>query len=250
MFFCLKLRCHLLTGLCVALLFCLSGLAADQSKEAAIDQLIHQYAQAVGGEAALQRITSRELHGSHHRGSNAVFYWQAPNKVLRVQGKAREGFDGSNAWAETQRKKIKRLPDSVKDEIETDANPVRYVKLREMYKDLQLGPSETLDGKKVDVIVSPNHIGSTKFYFDSSNHLLVRINEFGVNSAYYKHTVQFSDYREVDGVKLPFQIERTSDEPGAENGALKISKVKQNVEMGANLFTKPNIATVVSGGKR
>ena len=228
----------------------MSGSAADQPKQAAIDQLIHQYVQALGGEAALQRITSRELHGSHHRGSNSVFYWQAPDKVLRVQGKVREGFDGSNSWAETQRKKIKRLPDSVKDEIETNANPIRYVKLREMYKDLQLGPSETIEGTKVDVIVAPNHLGSTKFYFDNGSHLLVRIDEFGVNSAYYKHMVQFSDYKQVDGVKLPFQIERTSDEPGAETGTLKISKVKQNVEVEANLFTKPNLANVVSGGKR
>jgi hypothetical protein len=224
--------------------------AADVPKGKPVDQVIQEYVRAVGGEAAIDRISSRELEAKHGRGSSATLQWQAPNKVLRVQGKVREGFDGSTAWAETKRKRIKRLPDSVKDEIETDANPIRFVHLRQMYTNLEPAAPVTVDGNTMDVVVAPNHIGSTKFFFDSASHLLVRIEELGVNSAYYKHTIEFSDYKEFDGIKLPLEIDRTSEEPGAENGTAHLSKVKQNVEMNAALFTRPNVAAVVGGGKR
>ncbi len=228
----------------------LSGAGAETAKGAPVDIVIRNYVQALGGEAAILRITSRELEATHRRGSSARLQWQAPNKVLRVQGKEREGFDGTTAWAESKRKRIKRLPDSVKDEIETTVNPIRYAHLRDMYTDLQAGAPATLDAKRMDVLVAPNHIGSTKFFFDAASHLLVRIEEFGVSSAYYKHVVEFANYKEIDGLMLPFEIDRDSEEPGAENGTIHLSKVKQNVQLDPSAFTRPNISALVSGGKR
>lgn len=234
----------------LALAVQLPGAGADTAKGASVDVVVRNYVQALGGEAAILRITSRELEASHRRGSTAKLQWQAPNKVLRVQGKEREGFDGTTAWAESKRKKITRLPDSVRDEIETTVNPIRYAHLRDMYTDLQATAPATLDAKRMDVLIAPNHIGSTKFFFDADSHLLVRIEEFGVSSAYYKHVIEFANYKEIDGVMFPFEIDRSSDEPGAENGTIHLSKVKQNVQLDSSVFTRPNISALVSGGKR
>jgi hypothetical protein len=213
------------------------------------DQIIQLYVQALGGQPVLDRISSRQLEVRHGR-EKAAYLWQAPNKVLRVKGHERQGFDGNSAWLETKRKKVQKLPKSVEDEMETDANPVRYARLRQMFAELDSAPRESVDGTKMDIIVSPNHIGSTKFFFDCSTHLLRRIEEFGVNSAYFKHITEFSEYKEFDGIKLPTEINRDSEEPGAENGTARLTNIKQNIEVNASLFSRPDVASSVLGGKR
>lgn len=212
-----------------------------------VDQVIQLYVQALGGRGALDRISSRQLQAKGHE--KATYIWQAPNKVLRMRGPVREGFDGSAAWLETKRKRVQKLPHSVEEEMETDANPVRYARLRGMFTDLNSAPRESVDGTLMDVIVASNHIGSTKLFFDASTHLLSRIEEFGLTSAYFKHVIEFSDYKEFDGIRIPTVIDRESDEPGAEKGVTRLSNIKQNVEVDARLFERPNIAATVLGGK-
>jgi hypothetical protein len=215
-----------------------------------VDQVIQLYVQALGGQAALDRISSRQLEIKGHVRQKTIYLWQAPDRVLRIKGPERQGFDGGSAWLETKHKKVQKLSRAVQEEMETDANPIRYAHLRQMFTELTSAPREVLDGVPMDVIVSPNHIGSTKFFFDSSTHLLRRIEEFGVTSAYFKHVTEFSDYKEFDGIKLPTEINRESDEPGAEKGTVRLSNIKQNVEINAALFNRPNIASAVLGGKR
>jgi hypothetical protein len=224
------------------------GVAAESSLP--VDKVIQLYIQALGGQGPLDRISSRQLEIKSHSRQKTVYFWQAPNKVLRIKGPERQGSDGSNAWLETKRKKVQKLPRADQEEMETDANPIRYAHLRQMFTDLNSAPRESLDGTPMDVIVSPNHIGSTKLFFDTSTHLLRRIEEFGVSSAYFKHVTEFSNYEEFDGIKLPTQIDRQSEEPGAEKGTVRLSKIKQNIEINAALFNRPNIAATVLGGKR
>jgi hypothetical protein len=222
--------------------------AAEPSRQ--VDEVMQLYVQALGGQAALDRITSRQLEIKGHIRQKTTYLWQAPDKVLRIKGQERQGFDGGSAWLQTKRKKVQKLPHAVQEEIETDANPVRYAHLRQMYTELNSAPREMLDGAPMDVIVSPNHIGSTKFFFNSSTHLLRRIEEFGVASAYFKHVTEFSDYKEFDGIKLPTEIDRESEEPGTEKGPVRLSNIQQNIKIKAALFNRPNIASTVLGGKR
>ncbi len=222
--------------------------AADASPP--VDQVIKQYVQALGGAAALDKISSRQIEVKGLGHEKVTFIWQAPNKVLRISGKERQGFDGGSAWLETKRRKIQKLPHSDQLDMETNANPVRFAHLHQIYTELDSAPRASLDGVAMDVLVSPNHIGSTKLFFDASTHLLRRIEDFGIMSAYYKHVTEFSDYQDFDGLKLPTRIDRETDEPGAETGTIRLSKVKQNIAVKSELFERPDVASSTLGGKR
>lgn len=222
-----------------------NAIAADPSRP--VNDILQLYIQALGGNPALDRISSRQVEVKG--GEKAVYFWQAPNKVLRIRGAVREGYDGKSAWLETKRKRVEKLAHSVQEEMETDANPVRYARLHDLFTDLETAPRQSIDGTLMDVIVAPNHIGSTKLFFDASTHLLCRIEEFGSTSAYYKHVTEFSDYKEFDGIKLPTVIDRETEELGAEKGVTRLTKIKQNIEVSATLFERPNIAPTVLGGK-
>lgn len=221
---------------------------APSPKGKSVDEILRLYVAAVGGEDAVARVKTRESLAAEGR-TKARLSWDAPDRVLWILGPEREGFDGNTGWHETKRKRVQKLPGARKDELETDANPIRFVHLKDMYRDLESAPPASVDGENADVIRAPNNLGATQFFFDAKTHLLIRIEEFGVQSAYYKHTIEFSRYEDFDGVKLPTLMVRSSDEPGSEEGKLRLAKIRQNEPLDPEIFRKPDIGKVISGGK-
>jgi hypothetical protein len=215
-----------------------------------VDQVLSAYVQALGGEAALARIDDRQIEAKIHRAGKVTYYWAKPNKVVRVAHGEKVGYDGSNGWMLSRKKKLTRLPKPEQQELEMVANPVRYAHLKDLYADLEPAPPENTDDGPREVLVAPNNIGSTKFYFDPSSHLLVRIEEFGVTSAYYKQVTEFSDYKSIDGIRFPMSILHTTTEPGRKAIEIKMSSVEQNIGLKPEFFTKPGLGAVVLGGKR
>jgi len=214
------------------------------------EEVIAQFVQAVGGAAAVDRIETREIHANRHHGPKLTYFWQKPNSVLLIEGKKRIGYDGRSGWMLSQKKRVSRLPKGSQQPLEMDANPLRYANLKQLYPEVKSAVPETLEDRRMDVLVSPNDLGSTKFYFDDSTHLLARVEETGEVSAYFKNVTDFMDYQEIDGIKLPFRIVHNSTEPGAKTEDLRISKVIQNAPLKPGLFSKPAGGGVVLGGKR
>lgn len=233
-------------GICFLWVFPAAG--AD-NKVPTVDMILSSYVTALGGQAAIDKITTRQLTVSSHLLKSAKMYWQAPDSVLLEAHRERQGFDGSNGWYETKRKRIQRLQHSRQEDLLTSANPIRFVHLKEMYGELNVEPAKAGESDSMDVIAAPNHVGATKFFFDRQTHLLSRIEDFGANSAYFKQTTEFFDYKEIDGIKLPRRITRESEEPGSDKGDLHVSNVKQNEPLDPEIFRKPDIGKVVSGGK-
>ena len=221
----------------VAAVVAIASAKADES-EVRVGKIMSAYTAAVGGQAAITHITSREVDAKQGRTGKFMFFWQSPDRVVRLGKQQRQGSDGGTRWVETKKKRVLKLSKEADDEMQTIANPLRFVRLRDMYRDLQAGPDSQIEGRPMSVLLAPNKSGSTKFYF-ADDHLLYRIDETGVTSVYFKHTTDFSDYRTVDGVRLPFRIHVSSDEPGAESIDWRVAKVKQNEPIDASLFRKP-----------
>jgi hypothetical protein len=51
-----------------------------------------------------------------------------------------------------------------------------------------------------------------------------------------EQTTEFLDYREVDGIKLPFRVTSTSS---IQNFTITVTKVEHNLRIDDALFTKP-----------
>lgn len=217
---------------------------------ASVDEVLRGYIQALGGEAALKKIENREITAKSHIIGKVTYYWAEPNKVMRVSNGEKRAYDGGSGWVLSKKKKLTKLPKTEQTELETNANPLRYAHLKDLYSEIDPAPAERIDDQPMDVLVAPNNIGSTKFYFDRGNHLLVRVEDKGVISAYYEHITEFRDYRKVDGVLYPFRIFHSTDEPGRRDEEIRVSKIEQNVDLDARMFSKPSVTTVTLGGKR
>ena len=224
--------------------------AATATPTKSVDAVLQAYVQALGGEAALNRIHDRTIEAKSHRFGKVIYFWAKPNKVVRVAQHEKAGYDGSTAWFLSPKKKLTRLPKAEQQELEVNADPVRYAHLKSLYSDVEPAPPERVDDRPMDVLVAPNNIGSTKFYFDAGSHLLARIEEFGVTSAYYKQTTEFENYKNVDGIQFPFLIVHQTTEPGMKDREIKISSVEQNVGLKPEFFSRPQLGAITLGGKR
>ena len=224
--------------------------ATDAPPPRPVESILSDYVKAVGGYAAVDRLTTRETVANFHRGPRVTLYWQRPNQVLSLGKKERIGYDGSRGWTLSRKRKIKKLAKGAEVPIEMDANPLRFVHIRDFYSELNPSPDEEIDGEKMEVIVAPNNLSATKLYFDAANHLLRFVNESGEVSAYFKNTVEYLDYQEVDGVRLPFRILHTTSQPGGASEDLRIKKITHNVPLQPEIFSTPQAGQVVMGGKR
>jgi hypothetical protein len=215
------------------------SLFAQPAKPPSVNDVLAAYTNALGGAAAIDRITTREIHGRVGLHAGVIYFWQKPNNVLRIGKRNRIGFDGSSGWIVAQHGRTKKLGRGAARPLEMDANPLRYVRLKELYRELNAGPPEMVEARAMQVIVAPNNLGATKFYFDTETHLLRRIEETGETSAYYKTSTDFLDYKTVGAIQYPFRIVHSTTEPGGAKEDFRAGKVIYNAPVNPAAFNNP-----------
>jgi hypothetical protein len=213
-----------------------AALPAPVGSPRGVDEIVEAYVIAAGGAKAIAQIHSREVRGRIHFGAPVTYYWQEPDKVLRIGKHERSGFNGSSGWTYTRSKRTRRLARGAETPMLIDANPLRYVHLRQLYADLNAAPAETFDARRMDVLIAPNNLGATKFYFDAQSHLLRKLEETGETSVYYKSSTEFSNYQPINGVQFPFRIVHSTNQPGGANEDFRVSQVINNVALGPQVF--------------
>ncbi len=230
------------------LIFFVSLAAAETPKP--VDAVLADYAKAAGGLPAINAITSRRIRASTGLLDKQELYWQKPNKVLLFADKEKTGYDGSAGWVYTKRKRVRRLSQGQQIPLEINGNPLRYVNLRQLYSEINAAPQRTVDGTVMDILIAPNDLAQTTFYFDAQTHLLARIDEKGDTSAYFTQVIWFEDYKPVDGVMFPFKISHSTTDKGGPKEEFRIKSVENNIPLDPEIFSKPQSTKLVFGGKR
>ncbi|HJQ25814.1 MAG TPA: protein kinase [Blastocatellia bacterium] len=210
-----------------------------------VDKILDRYVQALGGEEAIKAISSRVMTGTFEVTSvgvsgSAEFYQKAPDKnlfILTVPGMAtsRRGFNGNVGWEEQTDGSVKRITGAELSAMRRDSAFYRELNLRHDYENLTLAGQEKIEGKDAFIIVATLPDGSeNKFCFDKQSGLLLRSDETGE-----KGTTQtfFSDYRTVDGVKIPFSYRQTDAQTVA---SIRIKEVRHNVPINDTIFNPPS----------
>jgi len=214
-----------------------SGSAAESTGVASMpsaDLILDRYLEASGGRAALEKITSRVATGTVELTSLGVkgtveFVERAPNQssvIINAPGLGvmQRTFDGRRAWLQDPVQGIIRFTGLGLEMMKEGAVFNKPVKLKELFPSAVLIGKETLGGKDVYVL----RLGFERWYFDAESGLLLR-----------KGNMYYDDYREVDGVKLPFKLR---DEVLASAGIIyQLSEIKHNVKIDeAKFMTYPS----------
>ncbi|HXD34713.1 MAG TPA: photosynthetic reaction center cytochrome c subunit family protein [Pyrinomonadaceae bacterium] len=211
-----------------------------------VDEVLEKYVQAMGGAAALQKITSRVAKGSRIGADNVLVpeevYQKAPNKILTITSYPNvvfsNGFNGSEGWGKSSTDGLRDLPSTLLAQVKRDSEFYKEMKTKELYAKLSLvGKAPVGDSEAYVISATPADGPAEKLFFDVKTGLLVRrYTESDTVFGKFPLQTDYEDYREVDGVKQPFLIHWSM--PGRTWGR-KITEIKQNVPVDDAQFDRP-----------
>jgi len=220
------------------------------------EQILNKYIQAIGGEQRLAGLTSFTASGSYSgydtdfAKTPAEVYAKAPGLRTTVIhppiGESTTVFDGRNGWIAESNSLLPliTLTGGELDAVTVEAELAFPAKIKQYLTGWRAGfPPATLGDENVVVVQGTAPAGSrVKLFFDKDSGLLVRLVMFtntvlGLNP----REIDFSDYRDVAGVKMPFKWTAVWTDGRSE---FEMTGIKPNVPIDAARFGKPAPASV------
>ena len=208
------------------------------------DQLIDNYIRALGGADAIEKITSREEHGTTTLGREAIrfeVFTQNPDKQAVIRhlpsGASMIVFDGREGWSSMPGRPVRDMKGADLDAAQMDADLHFPLHIKQLFAEMQVEYPENI-GDREAYVVSGTRTGQppVKFYFDKQSGLLERIVRYAPSPLGLVPTrIDYGDYRNVDGVETPFR--RTVAQPG-ESFTFQMEQVRQNVPIDDAVFAK------------
>ncbi len=212
------------------------------------DQILARYTEALGGSAVIEKLKTRSMKGtwltSNGTSLGYEVYQTAPDKLYTVlntpkQGVFERGFNGQSGWEKSSRGirelegeelfYLRRYPDLFKD-----------IKLQGQFARLSFGGKDKIDGKEVYILRGLTADGKgERLYFDAQTGLLLRrTTSTPTMVGLIPEQIDFEDYRDVDGMKIPFTIRIASIDPFY-SSTRKFTEIKLNVPIDETKFNKP-----------
>jgi zinc protease len=224
------------------------------------DEIIEKHISAIGGRAALSKLTSRTMTGAIAVSSPAgeltgtiEAYAQAPNKsrqLIKVDLSAfgagqlvvDQRFDGTTGYVLDSMNGNRDITGNQLDNMRNATFPTALLTYKEAGTKAELLGREKVGSKDVFVVqLTPKSGSASKQYLDADTLMLLKtVSTISVPQlgADVEQTVEFSDYRDVDGVKVPFSLKATNP---AQSYSVTVTSIEHNKPIDEKLFVKPGI---------
>jgi hypothetical protein len=211
------------------------------------DEIVAKYITAIGGQANVDKVQSRasKVTASNGPGNpiNLEVYQVPPGKFyMRTtldQGVFERGFDGQVGWEKSPRGvrqlnsvEVWRMQNSI--DLFGNLNFKQYTRLR------TVGRDKVGDRDAYVILANRSNTDVERLFFDVETGLLLRrITYLRTMVGIIPEQFDFEDYREVDGVKLPFTIRVSSIEAGNPVATRTFSEMKLNAPGDESKFKMP-----------
>jgi photosynthetic reaction center cytochrome c subunit len=222
--------------------------AAAQTQPAP-EQLLDKYLQAVGGAAAVEKISSRVEKGTISIGGRQLpveVFAKAPNKRISLvhtpNGDNITAFDGHAGWLGNPGPRPPRdMTEAEAEAASFDATFYLPVELKKMFTQMRVRSAEKIGGHDALQVIGINEgKPPVRLFFDKDSGLLLRTIRYTETPLGRNPTqVDYADYRSEGGVKVPFQW--TVARPLG-RFTIQVSDVQQNVPVDDKKFEKPAAA--------
>jgi hypothetical protein len=203
--------------------------------------------QAIGGKAAFEKLNTRLMKGTQTLPDGTSLpvetYQAAPNKLVSVvttkNGAVMNGYNGTVGWSKNPRGQ-RELSGTQLAQMKRAADFYADVKPKETFPNLTFLGREKIGEREAYVLESKVSDGSIeKLYFDTQTGLLLRILSVTQTLlAPLPSQIDFEDYKDVDGLKLPFTI-RQSSVDYRNDWTRKYTEIKHNVLIEDAKFNPP-----------
>ena len=215
------------------------------------DQILDKYIQALGGAQRLTNLTSLVAKGTYQGYDTDLgpvpieIFAKTPNQRTMIVhmggGDSTTTYDGHAAWIASPDKPVPLLTLAGEDldGIKLDANLSFPAGIKQALGQWRAGfPKTAIGDRDVQVIQGTGTGGSrVKLFFDAQSGLLVRVLRYTDTAVGINPTqTDYSDYREVAGVKMPFHWTVTWTDG---RSTIELSEVQPGIAIDAAKFAKP-----------
>lgn len=243
------------TVLALAAALCMSTTAALAQTA---DEVVEKHLAAIGGRAVLAKVTSQIATGTISVGTqmgdiggSVEVTRKAPNKSrslmvldLSAMGAAAmtvdQRFDGQAGWVGNTMQGDRDITGGQLQSMKSAGFPTPLLNYKDAGGKVELTGKDTIGGRAMFVLVyTPKEGPAAKFFVDAETYLIAKtVTTIDVPEAggAMEQTSETSDYRAVDGVKVPFLVKAVTP---MQTVTITISKVEVNKPVDDALFVKP-----------
>jgi photosynthetic reaction center cytochrome c subunit len=214
------------------------------------DQVLDKYIQALGGAARLASLTSLVAkgtsvgYGPEGQKRPVDVFAKAPDLrttiIHTLDGDSTTTYDGRAGWIAAPHRPVPVLALSGDDlaGVKLEAEVFFPARIKQDLGKWRVGFPAEIDDRPVQVLQGTSASGAlATLYFDSESGLLVRLVHYAQSPVGRMPTqVDYADYRDVSGVKIPFRWKVTWLD-GVESVVL--SDVQPNVPIDGATFARP-----------
>ena len=182
------------------------------------EAILDDYARAIGGPQAWKRhksvsmkrrleVKGMQISGTEDRYATANGRWIVMTDLVGL-GHFQQGFDGKNLWSEDPINGLRILEGAEAEEAKVDGTWDAELRLKDLYPEVKTvpPPSAPPPGHRYECVQLGGKLAKPAVAcFDAQTHL--RVFQKGVHATPQgdvPYTVTFSDWREVDGMKVPY----------------------------------------------
>lgn len=220
------------------------------------DEVVEKHLAAMGGREAIGKITTRKSTGTMTVSTPngdisgpAEIYSKTPNKArlyvvmdLSAMGvnekmTLEQKFDGTTGWLLNTLQGDRQITGNQLDNMKNADFPNPLLNYKSNGTKVEVLPSETVAGKAAIVLrITPKAGSVSKLFLDPTTYLAMRststvnLPEMGGD---IEQAAEASDYRTVDGVKIPF---KTVQVASGQTVTIILTKVEHNVPIDDAMF--------------
>src|SRR5262245_10718244 len=234
----------------------LEFIVASGSNASQIDGVVAKYIEALGGAQRLNAVTSFTATGTYSGWDTGLsdvpleIFAKAPGQYTtvahRTEGESVWSYDGQTAWEVSINAALPSTIPLTKGTLEGARLEaiVALATTRLRQSCWRWGPSKGLiDDKPVQMLRRTNEGQSpVNVYFDSSGWLVRLLRWNGTLVGPVATQYDYSDFRDVAGVKRPFKVVKTSTRNQV---TMAIKEYRPNVAIEATRFARPTTTRLI-----
>jgi photosynthetic reaction center cytochrome c subunit len=217
-----------------------------QAKLPPADQILDSYVTALGGAAAVDKITSRTQKAKIQFAGGDFptdVYTKDGDKRISLmhmpEGDSVTAYNGHEGWLTAPgRPGLREMHGADLDGAAMDADLHLATHLKQMFTETRVEAGEKIGDHETYLVIGQRENNTpVKLYFDQQSGLLLRLVRFGETALGRLPTqIDYSDYRLADGVQVPFRWTLARA-----NGrfTIQVSEMQQNVPVDDAKFVKP-----------